>query len=334
MQRDAFAMSDRLGALVKIEPGERRRGGRHRHRLRAADRRRQASPPAWPRQLYQIAKLIAGNATVQGNRQIFFASSTASTPTATRSAAGAPATGNHADLLKELGDALGAFYAAMKALGLADAVTAFTQSDFGRTFTPNNSSGTDHAWGNHHLVLGGAVRRRRDLRQLPRAGAGRARRRGRRRAGSCRAAGSRPPRSTSTPPRCSAGSAPATRSSTRCCRTSRNFGSDAPARLPVEPPARADARRRRLQPVRAGAPACRTRSRRGGRPVQSGRLTEAAHGCIAAPPRSADAPLPPPPVRAALAGLQRRGAARLPRLRAAGWSASAGSASSCWRCCC
>ena len=29
----------------------------------------------------------------------------------------------------------------MKALGLADAVTAFTQSDFGRTFTPNNSSG-------------------------------------------------------------------------------------------------------------------------------------------------------------------------------------------------
>jgi len=46
----------------------------------------------------------------------------------------------------------------MKAIGLSDAVTLFTQSDFGRTFKPNSSSGTDHAWGNHHLVVGGAVR--------------------------------------------------------------------------------------------------------------------------------------------------------------------------------
>jgi uncharacterized protein (DUF1501 family) len=40
---------------------------------------------------------------------------------------------------------------------MGDRVTAFTQSDFGRTFKPNETSGTDHAWGNHHLVLGGAV---------------------------------------------------------------------------------------------------------------------------------------------------------------------------------
>jgi uncharacterized protein (DUF1501 family) len=46
----------------------------------------------------------------------------------------------------------------MKTLGLANAVTSFTQSDFGRTFRPNNSNGTDHAWGNHHLVMGGAVK--------------------------------------------------------------------------------------------------------------------------------------------------------------------------------
>jgi len=63
-----------------------------------------------------------------------------------------------AALLRQVGDSLACFHNAMKALGLADAVTAFTQSDFGRTFTPNNSSGTDHAWGNHHLVIGGAVR--------------------------------------------------------------------------------------------------------------------------------------------------------------------------------
>jgi uncharacterized protein (DUF1501 family) len=49
------------------------------------------------------------------------------------------------------------FYNAMQAIGMGDSVTLFTQSDFGRTFRPNNSSGTDHAWGNHQLVMGGAV---------------------------------------------------------------------------------------------------------------------------------------------------------------------------------
>ena len=42
--------------------------------------------------------------------------------------------------------------------GVTANVTTFTASDFGRTFTPNNSSGTDHAWGNTHLVVGGAVK--------------------------------------------------------------------------------------------------------------------------------------------------------------------------------
>ena len=54
----------------------------------------------------------------------------------------------------------GAFYTAMRNLGLGQAVTTFTQSDFGRTFKPNSSNGTDHAWGNQHLVIGGAVQGR------------------------------------------------------------------------------------------------------------------------------------------------------------------------------
>jgi uncharacterized protein (DUF1501 family) len=41
---------------------------------------------------------------------------------------------------------------------MGDAVTLFTHSDYGRTFKPNNSNGTDHAWGNEHLIVGGAVR--------------------------------------------------------------------------------------------------------------------------------------------------------------------------------
>jgi len=156
-QRDAFAMSARLGALVKTQPGE---AGA----VAAID---SAFAPltvsgkvttGLGQQLYQVAKLIAGNATVQGNRQIFFASMGGFDTHGNQLVTGSPLEGDHARLLKELGDALGAFYAAMKAIGLGDAVTAFTQSDFGRTFAPNNSTGTDHAWGNQHLVVGGAVK--------------------------------------------------------------------------------------------------------------------------------------------------------------------------------
>ena len=71
---------------------------------------------------------------------------------------GSPSQGAHARRLKELGDAMAAFNAAMNQLGLGGSVTTFTQSDFGRTFRPNSSTGTDHAWGSNHLVMGGAVK--------------------------------------------------------------------------------------------------------------------------------------------------------------------------------
>lgn len=62
----------------------------------------------------------------------------------------------HADLLATLGQAVAAFHGAMQAAGLGQKVTLFTQSEFGRTFEPN-SSGTDHGWGGHAFVVGGAV---------------------------------------------------------------------------------------------------------------------------------------------------------------------------------
>lgn len=62
----------------------------------------------------------------------------------------------HYDLLRQLSDALLAFYNATVEMGIPDSVTSFTLSDFGRTLQPSGS-GTDHGWGNHHLVLGGAV---------------------------------------------------------------------------------------------------------------------------------------------------------------------------------
>ena len=63
--------------------------------------------------------------------------------------------GAHANLFAELSQALMVFQQAMEQLGLQDNVTAFTASDFGRTF-PSNGQGSDHGWGSHHLILGGS----------------------------------------------------------------------------------------------------------------------------------------------------------------------------------
>lgn len=63
----------------------------------------------------------------------------------------------HWDLLSKLSQALAAFYQASQEVGLSQQITTFTQSEFGRTLQ-SNGSGSDHAWGNHQLVLGGAVR--------------------------------------------------------------------------------------------------------------------------------------------------------------------------------
>jgi uncharacterized protein (DUF1501 family) len=62
----------------------------------------------------------------------------------------------HPGLLTAVNDALASFYAATVELGVANQVTTFTASDFGRSLT-SNGDGSDHGWGSHHFVLGGAV---------------------------------------------------------------------------------------------------------------------------------------------------------------------------------
>lgn len=59
--------------------------------------------------------------------------------------------------LNTVSENIGAFYNAMVEIGQQNNVTLFTASDFGRTIGPN-SDGADHAWGSHHLVVGGAVK--------------------------------------------------------------------------------------------------------------------------------------------------------------------------------
>ena len=63
----------------------------------------------------------------------------------------------HPGLLGRVSDALSAFYKATVELGVANKVTAFTASDFGRTLA-SNGDGSDHGWGSHHMVVGGAVK--------------------------------------------------------------------------------------------------------------------------------------------------------------------------------
>ena len=64
---------------------------------------------------------------------------------------------NHPDLLTQVADAMKAFYDATAELGVADKVTSFTASDFGRTLS-SNGDGSDHGWGSHHVIMGGAVK--------------------------------------------------------------------------------------------------------------------------------------------------------------------------------
>lgn len=104
-------------------------------------------------QLRIVAKLIQARAALGMRRQIFFCA-TGGFDTH------GPQLDRHAGLLGGVSSALSGFQAAMGGLGVNDEVTAFTASDFGRTFD-SNGRGSDHGWGSHHMVVGGAVNGRR-----------------------------------------------------------------------------------------------------------------------------------------------------------------------------
>ncbi len=102
-------------------------------------------------QMQEVAKLIQVRAALGVTRQIFFVG-----------AGNFDTHGNQlpmqAMLLSQVSPAIGAFYQALEEMNLTDSVTAFTCSDFARTLQPNSAAGSDHAWGSHHLIVGGAVK--------------------------------------------------------------------------------------------------------------------------------------------------------------------------------
>lgn len=109
------------------------------------------TPGSFTQQLFQVAKLIAARATFGVTRQVFVVSNGDYDTHSDELS-------RHTVLYAELGTALAAFAAAMDQIGAGSQVTTFTMSDFGRTLAADSNLGTDHAWGSHHLILGGAVR--------------------------------------------------------------------------------------------------------------------------------------------------------------------------------
>jgi uncharacterized protein (DUF1501 family) len=108
-------------------------------------------------QLKQVAKLISISANLGVHRQIFFCSLGGFDHHTSQHN---PFNGQDV-LLLQLSKALKAFYDATTNLSVAEQVTTFTLSDFGRTFEASGSGsavGSDHGWGNHHLILGNSVR--------------------------------------------------------------------------------------------------------------------------------------------------------------------------------
>lgn len=118
------------------------------------------------RQLKMVARMIAARNTLQMGRQIFFVQVGGYDTHTGQLNTAAPQTGSHANLLNEVSECVFAFQRAMEQLSLSEKVTTFTASDFGRTF-PTNGAGSDHGWGSHHIVVGGAVNGRQTYGTFP-----------------------------------------------------------------------------------------------------------------------------------------------------------------------
>jgi len=102
-------------------------------------------------QLQQVAQVIAARSALGVQRQIFFVSYGGFDTHANQLP-------QQVQLLTTINQGMAAFYQATQELGVANQVTTFTLSEFARTLEPGSNGGSDHAWGGHQLILGGAVK--------------------------------------------------------------------------------------------------------------------------------------------------------------------------------
>ena len=110
-------------------------------------------------QLRMVSRIIASRQSLGVRRQVFFVSLGGFD-----THGGQKTTQNR--LLVQVDQALEHFVRQMQILGVEDQVTLFTASDFGRSML-TNGSGSDHGWGSHHFVVGGAVQGGRLYGQFP-----------------------------------------------------------------------------------------------------------------------------------------------------------------------
>jgi uncharacterized protein (DUF1501 family) len=108
-------------------------------------------------QLHMIARLVNAQSALGLKRQVFFARIGGWDLHDSQVNTGNTATGAHANLLRDVSQSVTAFYNALGSIGAGNQVTTFTASDFGRTYN-TNGDGSDHGWGSHHFVVGGAVK--------------------------------------------------------------------------------------------------------------------------------------------------------------------------------
>jgi uncharacterized protein (DUF1501 family) len=101
-------------------------------------------------QLQTVARVMAVRGQLGLNRQIFFCMLDGFDTHSAQMETQTP-------LLQQLSQGVLAFYKATQELGIDGNVTTFTASEFGRTLTPSGSDGSDHAWGNHHFIIGTGV---------------------------------------------------------------------------------------------------------------------------------------------------------------------------------
>lgn len=172
---------DTLRRLMTTEPSASAMGSEHaRISKRALDIQAQLSTalagapatsfPLFPTnnnladQLKMVARMISVSQTLGLKRQVFFVSM-----------GGFDLHDNlvtqHPGLLAKVSSALKAFYETTAAMGVANQVTSFTASDFGRTLQ-SNDDGSDHGWGGMHFIVGGAVRGQRLYGKAPAVGNG------------------------------------------------------------------------------------------------------------------------------------------------------------------
>jgi uncharacterized protein (DUF1501 family) len=157
-QRAALDLSAKLEATMKLKPGD---AGSSAILNSAFGNLAAPTNSRLAKQLYQVAKMVeSGRTSLGGSRHVYFVSLGGFDTHSGQLT-------SHANLLSDVGRSVAAFYTALKNMGMADKVTLFTASDFGRTLKPNSSGGTDHAWGNEQLVVGAGVNPKAMVGQYP-----------------------------------------------------------------------------------------------------------------------------------------------------------------------